>query len=61
MEKSTKIILTIVLVVVCIVIFAAISGMRSAAGNSTPGILGLIVVAGTIGGIKAIWKKSDNE
>lgn len=61
MEKSTKIILTIVLVVVCIVIFAAISGMRSAAGNNTPGILGLIVVAGTIGGIKAIWKKSDNE
>ena len=61
MEKSTKIIVTIVIVIVFIAIFAAISGIRSDAGNATPGVLGLVVFAALIFGLRAIWKKSDNE
>lgn len=58
MKKTSKIIVTIVAIVLFIIIFAVIVGVRGEAGHSTPGMLGLIVFAGLIGALKAIWKKN---
>ena len=60
MEKTTKIIVTVIAVVIFIVPFAVIIGVRSDAGMSTPGILGLILIAALIGALRAIWKKKDD-
>lgn len=61
MSKVSKIIVTIVVVIAFMVIFGIIVGVRGENGNSTPDIFGLIVFAGMIGAIRAIWKKSDND
>lgn len=61
MSKASKIIVTIVIIVVFIFLYAIIVGVRSEAGNSTPGILGLVVFAGMIGAIRAVWKKDIDE
>ena len=61
MSKASKIIVTIVIIVLEIVLSAIIIGVRSDAGYSTPGPLGLIVFLGMIGAIKAVWKKEKNE
>ena len=61
MSKASKIIVTIIVVVVFIVLDVIIVGTRSDAGYSTPGPLGLIVFLGMIGAIRAIWKKEKNE
>lgn len=61
MNKASKIIVTIVIIVVFIFLYAIIVGVRSEAGNSTPGILGLVVFAGMIGAIRAVWKKDKKE
>ncbi|MCQ2960598.1 MAG: hypothetical protein MJ198_10510 [Bacteroidales bacterium] len=57
MSRLAKIVVTILVVMVFIVLFAAIDGVRQSSGAHTPGILGLIVFAGMIGAIRAIWKK----
>lgn len=59
MSKLAKIIITIIIVVIAIVLTAVISGARNAAGYTTPGIFAIIVLAGAIGGIRAVWKQQD--
>ena len=61
MEKSTKIIVTIIIVVVFIVLSAVVTGIRSDAGAATPGIFGIILFAAFIGGLRAVWKKDKDE
>lgn len=61
MTKVSKIVVTIVIIIAFMVIFGIIVGVRGDNGNSTPGILGLIVFAGMIGAIRAVWKKDDND
>lgn len=61
MSKLSKIIVTIVIIIAFIAIFGIIVGVRGDNGNRTPGIFGLIVFAGMIGAIRAIWKKDDND
>ena len=61
MSKASKIIVTIVIVVVFIALFTVIVGVRGDAGHSTPGPFGLIVFFGMIGAIKAVWKKDNDE
>lgn len=61
MSKAAKILVTIIVIVVFIVLFAAITGSRQDAGASTPGMLGLVVFAGLIGAITAIWKKGGDD
>lgn len=46
---------------VFIALFGAIVGIRGDSGHSTPGIFGLIVFAGMIGAVRAVWKKGGNE
>ena len=55
MSKTAKYLVTALVVFLFIVIFGAISVASSNAGR-TPGIVGLIVFAGLIGAIRAIWK-----
>lgn len=59
MSKLAKIIITVLIVIVDIVLTAVVNELRSAAGYTTTGIWGLIVLAGAIGGIRAVWKKQD--
>ena len=61
MSKAAKILVTIIVIVVFIALFAAITGSRQDAGASTPGMLGLVVFAGLIGAITAIWKKGGDD
>ncbi|MCM1142802.1 MAG: hypothetical protein NC453_29900 [Muribaculum sp.] len=56
MSKTAKYLVTVLVIFLFIIIFAAIVGVRSDAGNSTPGIFGLLVFAGLIGALRAIWK-----
>lgn len=60
MEKTTKVIVTVVAIVAFIIISAVITGVRSDAGYSTPGFLSVILLFALIGAIRAIWKK-DND
>lgn len=61
MNKTSKIIVTIVIIVAFIFLFGIIVGVLGDNGNSTPGIFGLIVFAGMIGAIRAVWKKDKDE
>ena len=57
MSGIAKTLVTVGVVVLAIILFAAVVGVRDESGHNTPGILGLIVFAGAFGAIKAIWKK----
>ena len=61
MGKASKIIVTIIIVVVFIVLSAVVTGIRSDSGAATPGIFGIILFAALIGGLRAVWKKDKNE
>lgn len=61
MSKLAKILVTAVVVVVFIFIFAVINGVRRDAGHSTPGMFGLLAGFGMIGAIRAIWKSGDED
>ena len=61
MSKLAKVLVTAVILVIFIAIFAVITGVRGDAGHSTPGIFGLLVFAGMIGGIRAVWKSRDED
>lgn len=57
MNKLSKTIVTIVIIVVFFIFFSLIVGSRQIEGHQTPGYLGLIVFAGMVGAMRAIWKK----
>ena len=59
MKKVSKIIITIIAIVIFIFLYAVVIVIRGETGHSTPGILGLIIFAGLIGALKAVWKKPD--
>lgn len=59
MSELSKILATIGVAVLFVIIFGAIVGSMSDAGQ-TPGILGLIVFGALIGALRAIWKKPKN-
>ena len=60
MQKSTKVIVTIVAIVLFIILSAVITGIRSDAGHYTPGFLGIILAVALIGALRAVWKKKDD-
>lgn len=64
MNKTAKIIISVVAVFVVIMIFAAMAGAASDAGGHVPGIIGLILFGGLYGGLKTMWKdgkKKEND
>jgi len=38
-----------------------LTASRKGSGNSTPGILGIILMFGMIAGIRAVWKKPTDD
>lgn len=60
MTKLAKIVVTFIVIFVFLILSILNSAARKAAGYSTPGVVGLILLMGMIGAIKAIWKKEDN-
>ncbi len=60
MNKLSKIIVTIVIMVIFFVFFSLIVVSRQNEGHQTPGYLGIILFAGMVGAIRAIWKKESN-
>lgn len=61
MSQLSKIVVTIVVVLVFFLLFGLVVGGRQESGHSTPGILGLILFAGLIGALRAVWKKKKDE
>ena len=57
MSKLAKILVTVVVLFLFFLLFSAVVGTRTDSGHNTPGIFGLILFAGVIGAIRAIWKK----
>ena len=61
MNKLVKILMTIVILFVFFLLFGAVVGSQSAAGQQTPGILGLILFAAVFFSIRTIWKSNKND
>ena len=61
MDKFTKILVTLVVVGLFIVFFAVFTAAGASEGRHTPGIIGLVLFAGLIGALRAIWKKKGNK
>lgn len=61
MNQGTKILVTIGVILLFMLVFTPITMMREEAGGTGPGIIGLILFAGLIGAIKAIWKKGNKD
>ena len=63
MEKTTKIIVTIVAIVIFFIVFGLINAGRQSQGHHTPGILGVVAMCVLIAALRAVWKsdKKDND
>ncbi|MBQ9254061.1 MAG: hypothetical protein IJ180_04710 [Bacteroidales bacterium] len=59
MKKTSKILVTIGVIILWIVLFAIVVGLRDSNGHSTPGIFGTILFIAMIAGIRAIWKSKE--
>lgn len=60
-NKASKVLVTVIAVVIFFVLFAVVVGLRGEAGYQTPGMLGLILGFGLIGALKAVWKKDNGQ
>lgn len=60
MDKIGKILVTVIIVAIFLILFVVV--LRESSGNSTPGLLWLILFAALYGAIRSILKrnKSDN-
>ena len=62
MEKFTKIIVTVVIVIAFILSWTLVVFLMESTGRGTPGILGMAVMCVFIAALRAIWKKpKDND
>lgn len=60
MEKSGKVVATVIAVLVFIVLFAIVCGVSGDAGRSTPGFIGIVLTVAVVYAVRAIWKKDNN-
>lgn len=61
MNKTAKIIVTIIVVFTFFMLFALVNAGREASGHSTPGFLGVILLAAAYGAIRAVWKSGKDK
>ncbi|WP_322551455.1 hypothetical protein [Flavobacterium psychraquaticum] len=57
MTNTSKVIVTIGIIIGFIFFVGVLTASRSSTGHSTPGIFGIVLFGGMIAGIKAVWKK----
>jgi len=60
MNQFTKVLITVGAVILFILLFGVVAGISESNGR-TPGILGIILLAGLIGALRALWKKEKPE
>lgn len=60
MSKPVKIVLTVVIIFVFSGLFGAVAGIRTDAGHTTPGFLGIVFFALLIWALRRVWKKNDS-
>ena len=58
MEKASKVLVTIVILLVFILLFSVVISTNA---SGRPGIIGLILFAGLIGALRALWKSNKKE
>lgn len=56
MNKLTKVIITVAAIFVALLLFGLATAAAAENGGHTPGIIGLIIFGGVVGGLKALWK-----
>ena len=61
MEKTTKIIVTIVAIVIFFIVFGLINAGRQSQGFHTPGILGVVAMCVLIAALRAVWKSDKKD
>ncbi len=61
MNKTAKIIVTIVAIVIFIIVFALINVGRQSQGYHTPGILGVVAMCVLIAALRAVWKSDKKD
>ena len=61
MSNTSKVLVTIGIIIGFIFLFGLLTASRSSGGNSTPGIFGIILFVGMIAGIKSVWKKEKEQ
>ncbi len=58
MNKASKIILTVVMIIIFFLLSAFIGELRGHGGRT--GVWGLILMLALVGGLRALWKKPQN-
>lgn len=61
MSKTAKYLVSALVIILFLCIFGALVGVRSDSGKSTAGIFGLLLFAGLIGALRAIWKSKPSK
>lgn len=61
MGDFAKVLVTVGVIFVFFILFAAVVGSRQDSGHSTPGILGLILFGAVYGAIRAVWKQDKKD
>ncbi len=61
MDKTGKILVTVIIITVFFILFAIVVGLQESSGSSTPGIMGLILFGALYGGIRGIWKRNKSD
>ena len=62
MQKTAKILVTVVIVAIFIVLYGLVMmAKQHATGSNRPGFIGIILFVGLIASLRAIWKKDKTE
>ena len=61
MNKTAKILVTIVAIVIFFIVFGLINAGRQSQGFHTPGILGVVAMCVLIAALRAVWKSDKKD
>ncbi|MCM1502075.1 MAG: hypothetical protein NC115_05345 [Bacteroidales bacterium] len=61
MNTFSKILVTIAVIVVWLILSVLNNAIRQESGHQTPGIIGMVLLIGMIGAIRAVWKKKGDK
>jgi F0F1-type ATP synthase assembly protein I len=61
MSKGSKVLVTTGIIIGFLFFFALLTANQKGNGDSTPGVLGIILFLGMIAGIREVWKKPSDD